>query len=35
MYPVLRAENMQLAATTSKRIARKRKWGGGGEMCGQ
>lgn len=28
MYPVPRAGNMQLAATTSKRIARKRKWGG-------
>lgn len=27
MYPVPRAGNMQLAATTSKRIARKRKWG--------
>lgn len=34
MYPVPRAGNMQLAATTSKRIARKRNWGGGGKMCG-
>lgn len=33
MYPVPRAGNMQLAATTSKRIARKRKWGGREGKC--